>query len=245
MYKTSITKRGVPGTFEHDTRWTDIDNFTLSHLHPSSRPNKRSLTQALEYSEAENLPDIGCPVVQGKFFAMQCRMLGVTHSLEVGTLGGYSAIWLLTENPQLHVTTVEFKEHHAKTALHNFEAAGVADRVEIIVGAGAEVLPRLLREVEQGKRERFGFTFIDADKLNNWNYFDLAVKMSVPRACIVVDNVVAHGTLIDEKEALKDVMVKGARDVIERVGRDERVEGTVLQTVSDTGYDGFLIAAVK
>ncbi|KAL9047009.1 MAG: hypothetical protein Q9214_000306 [Letrouitia sp. 1 TL-2023] len=242
MYKTTVTKRGVPGEWEHDTRWTDIDNYTLSHLHPSSRPNHKSLSRTLEYSGAKNLPDIGCPIVQGKFFAMQCRMLGVTHSLEVGTLGGYSAIWLLTENPQLRVTTVEFNEYHAKTAADNFEAAGVADRVEIIVGAGAEVLPKLLQEVEQGKRERFGFTFIDADKLNNWTYLDLAVKMSVPRACIVVDNVVAHGRLVD---AQGDVMAEGAREVVERVGRDDRVEGTVLQTVGDHGYDGFLIAVVK
>ncbi|KAI4210783.1 MAG: hypothetical protein LQ351_006365 [Letrouitia transgressa] len=242
MYNTTVTKRGVPGEFEHDTRWTEIDNYTLSHLHPSSRPNHQSLSHALKHSESENLPDIGCPVVQGKFFAMQCRMLGVKHSLEVGTLGGYSAIWLLTENPQLRVTTVEFNEHHAKTAADNFEAAGVADRVEIIVGAGAEILPKLLQEIEQGKRERFGFTFIDADKLNNYNYFDLAVKMSVPRACIVVDNVVAHGKLVD---AQGDVMAQGGRDVVERVGRDDRVDGTVLQTVGEHGYDGFLIAAVK
>ncbi|KAL8833016.1 MAG: hypothetical protein Q9170_004562 [Blastenia crenularia] len=172
-------------------------------------------------------------------------MLNVTHSLEVGTLGGYSAIWLLTENPQLHATTIEFDPHHAKVAQQNFEAAGVADRVELLVGAGMDILPNLLKRVEGGKRERFGFTFIDADKGNNWNYFDYAAKMSKPRACIVVDNVVAKGKLADEKAAEDRMMIKGAREVVERVGKDERVDATVLQTVSDKDYDGFLIAMVK
>lgn len=231
--------------FETDARWTDIDKYTLTNLHPSSRPNHNHFSHAIENSQANGLPDIGVPAVQGKFFAMQCRMLNVTHSLEVGTLGGYSAIWLLTENPQLRVTTIEFNPHHAKIAQQNFEAAGVADRVELLVGAGMDILPTLLKEVEDGKREQFGFTFIDADKGNNWNYFDYATKMSKPRACIVVDNVVAKGKLADENAAEENMMVKGGREVVERVGRDDRVDATVLQTVSDKDYDGFLIAVVK
>ena len=121
----------------------------------------------------------------------------------------------------------------------------MADRVELIVGAGVDVLPKLREEVDAGKRERFGFTFIDADKLNNYNYFDWAVKMSRPGACIVVDNVVAKGNLANEEAAKESTMVRGARDVVEQVGMDERVDATVLQTVADKDYDGFLIAAVK
>ena len=177
-------------------------------------------------------------IISGKFFALQCRMLGVTHALEVGTLGGYSAIWLATENPNLHVTTIEFDPHHAEVARANIADAGVADRIEVILGAGLEVLPQLWEEIRAGKREKVGFTFIDADKLNNWNYFDWAVKMSVPRACVVVDNVVSKGKLAMESEAAGNDMVRGARELVEKVGKDERVDATVLQTVGEKDYDG-------
>ncbi|KAL8714470.1 MAG: hypothetical protein Q9220_001803 [cf. Caloplaca sp. 1 TL-2023] len=244
----STTKRVTTedrGDYETDTRWTAIDEYTLANLHPASRPNSTALSHALENSQANGLPDIGCPAVQGKFFALQCRMLNVTHSLELGTLGGYSAIWLLTTNPQMHITTIEYDSHHAKIAQENFEAAGVMDRVELLVGAGLDILPRIRQEVEAGERPRFGFTFIDADKPNNWNYFDFAVGMSKPGACIVVDNVAAKGQLTDAGPAKSSVRVQGAREVVEQVGKDERVDATVLQTVSDKDYDGFLIAMVK
>ena len=168
-------------------------------------------------------------------------MLGVTHALEVGTLGGYAAIWLATENPTLRVTTVEANPQHAAVARDNIRAAGVADRVDVVLGAGLDVLPKLLDEIRAGARERFGFTFIDADKLNNYNYFDLAVQMSSgPRACICVDNIISKGRLAMEGEAAGNEMVRGARECVERVGRDERVEGTVLQTVGEKDYDGFV-----
>ena len=165
-------------------------------------------------------------------------MLGVKHALEVGTLGGYSAIWLATENPDMTVTTIEYDAAHAAVARENIRAAGVADRVDVIVGAGLDVLPKLYEEIRSGERERFGFAFIDADKLNNWNYFDWAVRMSVPGACICVDNVVSKGKLAMGEEAEGNMMVRGGRECVEMVGRDGRVEGVVLQTVSEKDYDG-------
>lgn len=169
-------------------------------------------------------------------------MLRVTHALEVGTLGGYSAIWLATSNPNLKVTTIEYNAHHYAVAIANIQAAGVADRVEVILGAGMDVLPKLFAEIEAGERERFGFAFIDADKLNNWNYFDWAVKMSKKGACVVVDNIVSKGRLaMGEEEAKRNEMVRGARECVERVGRDGRVEATVLQTVGEKDYDGWVL----
>ena len=167
-------------------------------------------------------------------------MLGVKHALEVGTLGGYSAIWLATENPTMTVTTIECDPTRAQVARDNITAAGVGDRVGVILGAGMDMLPRLWEEVEGGERERFGFAFIDADKLNNYHYFDWAVRMSVPGACICVDNIVSKGRLAMEEEAAGNHMVRGARDCVERVGRDGRVEGTVLQTVGEKDYDGYV-----
>ena len=233
-------------TWDTDDRWTAIDAYTTSHLHPPSRPNHAALSQTLEASTKQGLPEImNAPPTQGKFFALQCRMLGVRHALELGTLGGYSAVWLATENPTMTVTSIEFNPHHADVARANIRAAGVADRVNVICGAGMDVLPRLYAEIEAGEREKFGFTFIDADKLNNYNYFDWAVKMSLPRACICVDNIVALGKLAMEEEAVDNDMVRnmvrGGRECVERVGTDERVEATVLQTVGEKMYDGYVV----
>lgn len=139
------------------------------------------------------------------------------------------------------VTTIEFDPMHADVARGNISAAGVADRVNVILGAGMDVLPKLHGEIQSGKREKFGFTFIDADKLNNWNYFDWAVKMSVPRACICVDNIVSKGKLAKEEEAEGNEMVRGGRECVDRVGKDERVEATVLQTVGEKDYDGYVL----
>ncbi|KAF6222645.1 hypothetical protein HO133_000692 [Letharia lupina] len=186
------------GDYETDSRWTSIDAYTMSHLHPPSRPNHSALTRTLRACDAHGLPDIGCPSPLGKSFALQCRMLGVRRALERRT------------RPS---------------------------------APGADVLPRLHAEVESGARERFGFAFIDADKVNNHRYFDWAVRMSVPGACICVDNVVSKGKLAMAEEAARNDMVRGARECVERVGADERVEATVLQTEGEKDYDGYVCSA--
>ena len=183
--------------------------------------------------------------MQGKFLLLQGRLIGVKNILEVGTLGGYSTIWLANTSPDVRVTTIEVNEHHAEVARQNFKAAGVADRVEVVVGPGVEVLPKIAAEVEAGTRPRFGLTFIDADKDNNWFYFDLAVKISYPRSVIFVDNVVRRGTTADAEAAKHDPKIQGSRVVIENAGKDSRVDSVVLQTVGEKSYDGFLMAVVK
>ena len=164
----------------------------------------------------------------GKFFALQCRLLGVKHVLEVGTLGGYSAIWFATENPGMKVTTIEFDPHHYEVSIENIKAAGVSDQIDVILGAGLDVLPEIYEDIKAGKKERVGFTFIDADKGNNYNYVEWAIKMSVPKACIVVDNVVAKGGMYDAES--DDYLVLGGRDAVEKIGKDPRLDATVLQT---------------
>lgn len=151
------------------------------------------------------------PSPQGKFFALQCRMLNVKHALEIGTLGGCSAIWLATENPGMKVTTIEYNPHHAQVARANIQAASVSDQVEVIQGKGLDMLPTIFEDIQAGRRERVGFTFIDADNGNNWNYFDWAVRMSMERACVVVDNVVAKGGLADEMSPNHMVLGGGER----------------------------------
>jgi len=228
---------------EQDPRWSAVDAYTLSHLHPPSRPNHASLTHALENSRVKGLPDISSYPAMAKFFALQCRMGGVKHALEIGTLGGYTSIWLATMNPEMKVTTLEIDPVHAEVARQNLAEAGVADRVNVIVGPALDAMSGLHAEIERGNKPPFGFVFIDADKENNWTYFDLAVKMSATRACVFVDNVVVKGNLVNP-EAQGDEMVQGARQVIEEVGRDKRVEAVVLQTVCEKSYDGVLMAVV-
>lgn len=179
-------------TFEHagqtqDSLWTAVDAYAFPHSHPSTRPNHKALENALVASKAAGLPEISASPAQAKFMALQCRMLKVTHALEVGTLGGYTAIWLASENPQLKVVSIEYDPDHVKVARKNIESAGLSDRIEVIQGKGTDVLRILKEEVLTGKRERFGFTFIDANKEDNWNYLDLAADMSKPGALFCVD----------------------------------------------------------
>lgn len=231
--------------YEKDDRWVAVDNYTQSHLHPPTSSNHAALTAALEHSVASGLPDIATYPVFSKLMALQCRSGNVKHALEVGTLGGYTAIWLASMNPDLHVTAIEVDPKHVKVARENIERAGVSDRVEVILGSGLDVLPRLLKEIQEGTRPRFGFTYIDADKKNNWTYFDLAVESSLQNASIYVDNIVSRGQLVSEKHIHDDdTSVPGARKLIENVGKDSRVEAVVQQTVAEKTYDGFLMAVV-
>jgi len=231
-------------SYEQDPRWTAVDNYTVSHL-DTSTALQRSLAACIAHSLDKQLPDIAVYPTFGKFLQLQAKFCGARNILEVGTLGGYSTIWLASAGPDVRVTTLEVDAERAQVARENLEAAGLADRVEVIVGAGLEVLPEILQEVKDGKREEFGMTFIDANKEDNWGYFDYAVQMSPKGACLIVDNIVRKGSLIDTELAKEDIRVAGTRTVVENVGKDSRVEAVVLQTVGEKNYDGFLMALRK
>ncbi|KAK3373203.1 S-adenosyl-L-methionine-dependent methyltransferase [Lasiosphaeria ovina] len=233
-------------TIGYDTknpRWEVVDNYTMSHSHPASRPNASALQNTLAASEAAELPDISVSPAQAKFMALMLRMLNVTHALEVGTLGGYSAIWLASENPQLHVTTVEYDARFVEVARKNIEHAGLLERIEVINATGFDALALLKEEVLRGDRPRFGFVFIDADKPNSWNYFNMAADMCQSKAAICVDNVVRDGRVADADDQHPHIL--GGRLVIENAGKDPRVDTAVVQTVGCKGYDGFLWAVVN
>ncbi|MCJ1360535.1 MAG: hypothetical protein MMC33_010543 [Icmadophila ericetorum] len=239
----STTNHFTSSWHTQDPRWTAVDTYTLSHLHPSTHPTSAALNFALENSNKNGLPDISTPPTFGKFLALQTIFGKVQNFLEVGTLGGYSCIWIALLNPAIHITTVEVNPHNFKVAQENIEHAGVAGRVEVILGGGLDVLQQLRSEVDAGTRPRFGMTFIDADKLNNWNYFDLAVSMSLQGAQVYVDNVVFGGTLVDEKYQDGDGVI-GARKVIEEAGKDGRMEACVVQIVGEKAWDGWLVGVV-
>jgi predicted O-methyltransferase YrrM len=234
---------GTSTIHEHDPRWTAVDAYTFPHSHPASRPNAKALENTLTASKGAGLPDISLSPAQGKFLALHCQASGVTHSLEVGTLGGYSAIWVASENPQLRLTTVEYNPKHVEVARKNIELAGLSDRIEVIHGAGVDVLARLLDEVKAGTRPQFGFVFIDADKENNWNYFKLAKDMVKPNSVICVDNVVRRGQLADPGNT--DPHVVASRQLVENAGKEPGVNSVVIQTVGQKSYDGWLWAVVS
>ncbi|MCJ1241557.1 hypothetical protein MMC14_009563 [Varicellaria rhodocarpa] len=225
----------------HDPRWSAIDAYTISHLQPSLKSPSDPLNHALKNSHEKGLPSISCYPSQGKFFALQCRMMNVSHVLELGSLGGYSAIWFASASPTIRVTSVEINPKHAAVARENIAYAGLSDRVDIIDGAAIDVLPRLAEEIAAGKKEKFGFAFLDADKDNHFLYMEYFMKMCVPKAVVYVDNMVMDGELLDEK--IRDM--KGSRDFLEKVGKDDRVDAVVIQTVGEKSWDGFLMAVVS
>ncbi|KAK4548290.1 hypothetical protein LTR36_010160 [Oleoguttula mirabilis] len=231
------------GRFEQDDRWTAVDNYAIQHL--VHEEYESALQYAIDLSAKEGLPNIEVSPLQGRFLKLQCMALNAKNILEVGTLGGYSSILLASSSPDAKVTTIEISPKHKAVAEEVHKRAGLSDRIEILLGAGMEVLPQLRKDVKDGKRENFGFVFIDADKENNLNYLNEVIPMCRPRALIIVDNVVRKGTLADPEAAERESKVAGARRVVEGAGRDARLECSLLQTVGEKNYDGFLLCVVK
>jgi predicted O-methyltransferase YrrM len=246
----AISRIFTSSNYEQDPRATAVDAYTSTHLLPPSKPFSNALEHALRNSIAKGLPDIACYPMQGQSLAMQCRIAHAKNVLEIGTLGGYSSIWFASAGPDVRVTSVEVNPRHREVAMENIAYAGLGERVEVILGAGLDVLPKLAREVKEGERQMFDFVFIDADKENNWNYFQAVLPMVRQGTCIYVDNVVRKGQLASaeassEAAAKGDLRIDGCRRLVENVGKDDRVEAVVLQTVSEKNYDGFLMAVVK
>lgn len=230
--------------YEHDPRWTAVDAYGVSHLHPKNRPYAAALDTTLEDIRDSGLPDDSTYPAFGKFLALQCRMARAQNVLEVGLLGGYTAIWIAALNPNIHITTLEIDAYNAKVARRNMDKAGVSHQIEIVVGPALETLPKIEAEVHGSQRPQFDYVFIDADKENNWAYMDKAIGISKPSSAIVVDNVIRRANIVNEA-VLHEGPVEGARRCIENAAKDERVEGCLMQTVSEKNYDGFLFAVVK
>jgi predicted O-methyltransferase YrrM len=215
--------------------WTDVDEYVESLLVPSDP----ALEAALSSSEAAGLPSIQVSPAQGKFLHLLARSVRARSILEVGTLGGYSTIWLARALPSGgRLLSLEVNPRHAEVARQNLERAGVSDRADVLVAPALETLPRLAVE----GRGPFDLTFIDADKPTTAEYFDWAVRLSHPGSAIVVDNVVRKGTVAREEGA--DASSLGIRRFLARLRSDPRVSATVVQTVGRKGYDGFALALV-
>ena len=199
-----------------------------------------ALEAALASSAAAGLPPINLPPPQAKLLAMFARMLGAARILEIGTLGGYSAIWLARAlAPGGRLISLEIDPKHAAVARANLGRAGVDALAEVRVGAALDLLPQLDAE----GAAPFDLIFIDADKPNIPEYFRWSLKLSRPGALIIVDNVVRDGAVIDE--ASTDASVQGVRRLNALVAAEPRVSATIIQTIGSKGYDGFLAALVS
>lgn len=215
--------------------WTAVDDY-LEQLCPLDD----ALAAALVAADAAGLPSIQVSSTQGRFLQLLAQLGGAHRALEVGTLGGFSAIWIargLTGGDR-HLTTLELDPRHAAVARANLERAGLADVVRVRVGPAADSLAALASE----GAAPFDLVFIDADKPSNVLYLDWALRLVRPGAVIVVDNVIRNGAVADA--ASDDERVLGSRAVIQRVAGDPRLAATAIQTVGAKGYDGFLLVRV-
>ncbi|MFF5365013.1 O-methyltransferase [Streptomyces scabiei] len=215
--------------------WDDVDAYFTTHL----APNDEALEAALRDNEAAGLPAIDVAANQGKFLHLLALIQGARRILEIGTLGGYSTIWLARALPaDGRLVSLEYSARHAEVACRNIARAGLDGIVEVRVGPALESLPKLTDE----NPEPFDLVFIDADKANNPHYVEWALKLTRAGSVIVVDNVVRGGRVADAGSTEPDV--RGTRDAIELIAAHPRLSGTAIQTVGTKGYDGFALARV-
>ncbi|MFF3568921.1 O-methyltransferase [Nocardia jiangxiensis] len=216
-----------------NAEWDDVDRYLVQTLVGDGDAG------VLQANSAAGLPPIDVSPAQGKFLHLIARSIGARRVLEIGTLGGYSTIWLaraVGEDGQ--VLSLEFEPRHAEVARENLDRAGVGKRVEIRVGAALDSLPVLAKQ----DPAPFDLVFIDADKVNNSNYVRWALRLTRPGSVIIVDNVVRNGGIADADST--DAAVRASREVIELLGAEPRLEASVLQTVGSKGWDGFAYAVV-
>ena len=215
--------------------WSAVDDYISDLI---VQPDD-ALEAAQHASAAAGLPSIAVSAAQGKMLHLFARMANARTILEIGTLGGYSTIWLARALPAGgRLVTLEADPKHADVARTNIARAGLSGTVELRLGKALDTLPGVAQD-----HRAFDLTFIDADKENIPEYFDWAVRLSHPGSAIVVDNVVRDGAVIDA--ATDDARVQGVRRFNDMLAKDARVTATTIQTVGSKGYDGFTLAFVK
>jgi predicted O-methyltransferase YrrM len=216
-------------------QWAAVDQYIADLLMPADP----ALEAALQASAAAGLPAINVTPNLGKLLMLLAQVCGARAILEIGTLGGYSTIWLARALPAGgRLITLEAEPRHAEIARANIARAGLSNVVELRLGLALETLPQLAAE----RRGPFDLIFIDADKPNIPEYFAWALKLSRRGSLIIVDNVVRKGAVIDA--ASDDPSVQGVRRFNELLAAERRVSATAIQTVGGKGYDGFALALV-
>lgn len=219
-----------------EQQWADVDRYISDRL-VGSDP---ALEAALKASAQAGLPPINIAPNQGQLLHLLARIHGARRILEIGTLGGYSTIWLARALPAGgRLITLEAEPTHAEVARANLARAGLTEVAQVRVGRALDTLPQLAAE----QPEPFDLTFIDADKQNNPAYLTWALRLSRPGSVIIVDNVVRGGAIIDP--AANDAAVRGVRELYEQLATEPRVTATAIQTVGVKGYDGLAVVLVN
>jgi predicted O-methyltransferase YrrM len=216
--------------------WTSVDHYlTEALVHPD-----QALNEAVQANSAAGLPAIDVAPNQGKLLHLIARIQGAKRILEIGTLGGYSTIWLARALPaDGGLITLELDSAHAAVASANIKRAGLSQIVDLRVGPALDSLARLHSETPAP----FDLIFLDADKPNNPAYLEWALRLSRPGTIIIGDNVIRDGEILDPNHT--DPRVSGTRTFLDRLGSNPRLDATAIQTVGSKGYDGFAIALVK
>ncbi|MDS1141802.1 O-methyltransferase [Pusillimonas sp. SM2304] len=220
----------------NQAQWNIVDDYFSATLAPSDPV----LDAALDSSQQAGLPAINVAPNQGKFLHLLARISGARRILEIGTLGGYSTIWLARALPAGGaLVTLELEPAHAQVARQNIQHAGFSDKVSVMVGNAVDTLENLVRE----QVEPFDFVFIDADKQNNPLYLEWSLKLAKAGTVIVTDNVVRKGGVADPDN--HDPDVEGVRSLFAMAGANPRLSSTAIQTVGAKGWDGFAITVVS
>jgi predicted O-methyltransferase YrrM len=216
--------------------WAAVDRYFGELL----APEDDALAACVEHNRVAGLPAIDVPALLGKFLALLVQISGARNVLEIGTLGGYSTIWLARALPEGgRVTTLEIDPRHAEIARENLAGAGVVERVDIVLGPALDSLTRL----QTAGSPLFDLVFLDADKKSLPEYLQAALELSHPGTIIVADNVVRDGKVLDETSSDPDV--RGVRRMTELIAADPRLSATAIPTVGARGYDGFALAVVR
>jgi predicted O-methyltransferase YrrM len=220
----------------NEQTWNAVDSYVMDALIPSDP----ILDAILKASNAAGLPAISVSPTQGKLLYLLAKLQGAKRILEIGTLGGYSAVWLARALPaDGRLLTIEIDPKNAGIARINFATAQVDKLVDLRIGKALDLLPAIAKE----SSEPFDLVFIDADKQSTAEYFEWALKLTRPGGVIIVDNVVRGGAVTNPKS--DDPSVQGVRRFMKQLASEPRVDATAIQTVGSKGYDGFAIAVVR
>ncbi|WP_024804723.1 O-methyltransferase [Nocardia sp. BMG51109] len=216
-----------------NAEWGEVDRYLVDTLVGDAD------SEVFQENSAAGLPAIDVSPAQGKFLHLIARSIGARRALEFGTLGGYSTLWLARAvGPEGRVVTFEYEPRHAEVARKNLDRKGVGERVDIRVGAALDNLPALAEE----QPEPFDLVFIDADKVNNSNYVQWALRLTRPGSVLIIDNVVRHGAIVDPDPS--EASARASRDVLELLAAEPRLDASAVQTVGEKGWDGFAYALV-
>lgn len=219
---------------------TEIFSKVDKYISDLLAPEDKALTDAIKSLDSEGLPQHSVSANQGKFLQVMMIVCNAKKVLELGTLGGYSTIWLARALPDNgKIITIEVDKHHADVAQKNIENAGLSQKIDLRVGKALDILPQIIAEND----ERFDMIFIDADKPPYTEYFDFALQLSRPGTLIICDNVIREGKVLDNNS--EDDKVQGVQRLNKMLSENKRVTATILHTVGVKEYDGMAIAVVN